>query len=474
MPRIALTLLFAILIHSQTLCAPVPVERWSAEKDAEFEKLWNAIDWYQPNAVKFWCRVHANPQAGYAFLDRKIEPIQMSEVTAKRLIDNLGSDDERVWKAAEARLKKRDIRLAMNFLNAWDYAETDLKRKRLLPLVLDNGYMDNLGFYDVTLTQQIPGVGQPICYSLSTKLRPGISRDVQLVLDLHGGFGMGFGADLLTTPDDFKVRSELALLPYLNGFFLDRLSRGNPSVEPAKSLLASSAKKTPVRYRSLGQSLSSGQLPNLWDKWCTDWNDPDRLTQKMLLCPELTVAFLAQRLKPICINPIRVGLLLSLLAHPSDAIWEKAHEQLQKADPRFCLSVEAIWQTATTVEQKRRLTLLLCPEIAKEKCYDYKLERYKSGKTHWVSISYWVRKDLPPEEIPAERRGLNESWGSSISDKPLQISQAKWFREEAAIWVLEAIGTDDALAIVKRMAKGHPDARPTIAAKEVLARRDRK
>lgn len=194
----------------------------------------------------------------------------------------------------------------------------------------------------------------------------------------------------------------------------------------------------------------------------------------MLLCPELTVSFLARRLKPIRVCPIQVGLLLSLLGHPSDAIWDRAHEQLQKADPRFCLPVEAIWQLATTVEQKRRLALLICPEIAKEKCYDYKLERNKSGKTHWVSISYWVRKDLPPEVIPAERRGLNESWGNSISDKPLQISQAKWFREEAAIWVLEAIGTDDALAIVKRMASGHPDAGPTIAAKEVLARSVRK
>ena len=149
MHRIALTLLLFVGLHSQALSAPVPVERLTAEKDAEFEKLWNDIGWYQPDAVKFWCRLHANPKAGYAFLDRKIEPIQLSEAAGKRLIDDLGSDDEQVWKAAEARLKKRDIRLAMNFLDAWDYAKTNVQRCRLTAVTFYP--IETTHWYDVAL-----------------------------------------------------------------------------------------------------------------------------------------------------------------------------------------------------------------------------------------------------------------------------------------------------------------------------------
>ena len=64
--------------------------------------------------------------------------------------------------------------------------------------------------------------------------------------------------------------------------------------------------------------------------------------------------------------------------------------------------------------------------------------------------------------------------GTGIPEGADAICPIKWFREEAAIWILEAIGTHDALAIVRHMATGHPDAWPTIAAKEVLARRNRK
>ncbi len=467
----ALALALVLGFGTPIEAAPVPVEKPSALRDAEFEKLWNNIDSYQPSAVKFWCRMQADPKAGYAFLDRKIEPIQLNEATAKRLIDDLGSDDESTWKAAAARLKVRDIRLAMNFLDAWEHAKTDLKRKRLLPLVLDNGYMDNLGFYDVTFTQMNQGPGMPLGYNIQTALRPDVSKDAQLALKLHGGFGMGFGVESLTTPDERKTYPENALAHYLDGHLLARLAQGDPNAEPAKGLLES-AKAKRIQIRSLGGSLTAGQLPTLWDQWCTNTGAPDRLTKEMLLNPGVTVAFLKREMKPVRADALRVGLLLSLLGHPSDEVWDRASMELNHSDPRFCFPTETLWQLARTCEQRRRLAIILCPDIPKEKCFDYRLARYKTHKADWVSVRYWVRKDLSPEEIPAQWQGHTES-SQSFSETPKDISRAKWNREEAAIWVLEAIGTEPAFAIVERMATGHPDAGPTLAAKEVLARRIR-
>ena len=116
--------------------------------------------------------------------------------------------------------------------------------------------------------------------------------------------------------------------------------------------------------------------------------------------------------------------------------------------------------------------MFLCPDIENEKCFEYKLIRSITPVAEWISVQYWVRKDLSPEEIPAQLQDHTES-SQSFPEKPKDISRAKWNREEAAIWVLEAIGTEAALAIVERMVTGHPDAGPTIAAKEVLARRIR-
>ena len=143
--------------HPQVFAAPVPLSKPIADSREELERAWQMVGWYRPYAVKFWCRIQANPKEGYAFLDRAIEPIELSEVKAKRLIDDLGSDDEEVLRAATARLRKRDIRLAMNFLDAWDYAKTDLQRQRLASVVyLD---LEFPSYYDVTLTQVVPFPG---------------------------------------------------------------------------------------------------------------------------------------------------------------------------------------------------------------------------------------------------------------------------------------------------------------------------
>ena len=139
--------------------APVPTVRLSMERDAEFERIWSTMNWYRPHAVKFWCRVHANPKAGYAFLNRKIAPITLSENEAKLLIGDLGSDDEKVWKGAEVRLRNRDIRLAMNFLDAWDLAKSDMQRQRLASVVYLE--VEFPQYYDATLVKNPVAPGRP-------------------------------------------------------------------------------------------------------------------------------------------------------------------------------------------------------------------------------------------------------------------------------------------------------------------------
>ena len=56
---------------------------------------------------------------------------------------------------------------------------------------------------------------------------------------------------------------------------------------------------------------------------------------------------------------------------------------------------------------------------------------------------------------------------SRINSNGWEIPKRKWVR---AIVLLEHIGTPDAVAILKEMATGHPEAQPTRIAREALER----
>ena len=471
----ALLLSLGILAHAPA--APVPVEKPTAKQHAEFEKLWNGIGWYQPDAVKFWCRVHANPKAGYAFLDRKIEPIQLSEAAAKRWIDDLGSDDEKTWKSAEARLIVRDVRLAMNFLDAWDYAKTNLQRQRLSSVTFS--LCEHPQYYDATLEKSAVPIGRPPAWNLQLTLKKDVPQDLATHLGLTGGCGTCLSLEEMIAPSPYKSKTEQTVAAYLlqarqvaGKHLLERLSAGNPDEATTKIAKLGVRALQTRKLRALGKSIATAELPEQWDAWCVNSSEKDSFTLKLLECPDLAIPFLRLKLKPISADPLRIGLLLRLLAHPSDAVWECAAAAMHRADPRLCLSVEEIWKLAQTRDQRQRLAALLCPGIQSGKHFDYSIGRYEHGRQNIAMMNYWVRKDLPVESIPLDFQNChNSSWGHSFPESPAEISRRKWFREEAAIWVLEAIGTDEAFGIVKRMATGHQEAGPTIAAKEVLARR---
>jgi hypothetical protein len=57
-----------------------------------------------------------------------------------------------------------------------------------------------------------------------------------------------------------------------------------------------------------------------------------------------------------------------------------------------------------------------------------------------------------------------------IQSREWDRTKKKWTRAVRAIVLLEHIGTPEAIAILKDMATGHPDAQPTRTAKEALKR----
>lgn len=397
--------LIATVLHPQVFAAPVPLSKPIADSREELEQAWDMVGWYRPYAVKFWCRIQANPREGYAFFDRVIEPIELSEVKAKRLLDDLGSDDDKVWRAATARLRKRDIRLAMNFLDAWDYAKTDLQRRRLSSVVyLDLEFPD---YYDVTLTKVVPFPGVRDTHFLKMTLNPNTPKELQQQLGLHPGTGTGLDPKRMQTPESWRSAPESTLIRYLersrrpaSDALIDRLATGHSDDDTTKSARASVKARSLRHYRQLRESLSPDTLPVLWHEWGYP-SSPDQLTAKMLADPEMALAFLRREMKPVRPTAIGCGLLLSFLPHPSDEVWDRACEQLQRSDPRFCLSVEQLWQLAKTPEQRRRMARVFWPDFRDVGYLEFDLIREGYGNRKYWMMESRVRKDIVPDKLPA-------------------------------------------------------------------------
>lgn len=168
---------------------------------------------------------------GYAFLNRKIAPITLSIKEARQLIDDLGSDDDKVWKAAQLRLYRRDIRLAVNFLDAWDYTKSGLQRQRLASIVFLQ--IEFPHFYDATLVQNAIRPNEPPTHRLSLTLSPTVPKE----LILRFGLGVGHTIDLddlmLAVPDPGGYLAEVSVVRYLANTrsaeadaLIDRLAKG--------------------------------------------------------------------------------------------------------------------------------------------------------------------------------------------------------------------------------------------------------
>ncbi len=165
------------------------------------------------------------------------------------------------------------------------------------------------------------------------------------------------------------------------------------------------------------------------------------------------VPFLKDRLKPLKITPKEVNEFLVRLASEEKNIWEEAFRELEYLDPRLAINLVTLMNKDMALPARARLVEVLSgrpagclkgKEVELHTLSDGDGYNFCSGGTWWA-------------EHKVSR--LN-NWGTP---------KKKWTRAVRAIVLLDHIGTPDAIAILKDLATGHPDAQPTKVAKEVLA-----
>jgi hypothetical protein len=201
--------------------------------------------------------------------------------------------------------------------------------------------------------------------------------------------------------------------------------------------------------------------PGAPEAWWTDLEKEETDATRALLNladrPAETVRFLKGKMKPLKISAAEVRALLLKLGSQNEKVWRSAFEGLEYFDPRLAIDLETLMDRYKEAPGRQRMVEILSGrEAGSLKGKDVQLRKFGGPDDFNFTAengSWW-----------AERRVDRINTYSWVNPKK------KWTRAVRGIVLLEHIGTPDAVAILKDMATGHPDAQPTKVARDALKR----
>ena len=467
---LARTLAAVALFAASVAAAPIPAPpKLTDEQAAEFDKLWDACRFNAGDRAHLDLRLIAEPAAATEYLTAKLPPMAMTEEEAKKLLADLDSEDAKVWKKAYRALTVRDIRLAMTPQAAWELVTGDKQRMRFGGLLFgyagpDDFPAENIGYE----LQAVPK--QPNYLYINERWnRPGGDENRIAYIT--------YAAEMKSKsyhPTTTRARIAVAALERI----------GTPAAKKHLQALTEGHEKGPATVEAkaaLDRLKADPPKPtppaDLWKGDREAWGKPATINH-LLAQPKEAVAFLKDKLRPLTLTEKEAKALLAKLFSDDAKEWKAAVAELDTFDLRLAMSVQDAWKLAESATARGRLKRVFAdlsnqPTDAEKDGFD--IDAGNAGKDYTLlppSKDYPQWNFCPFPQAGKPPKGVGESGGWGFFDTLTDATLAdRWQREAAAVRVLDAIGTDDALAVVKAMATGHKDAGPTKVAKEVLKRR---
>jgi hypothetical protein len=145
--RLLLAVLFG-LFASAAVAAPVPVDQ--AAKQKELEGLWAELYKDEPAASTALLKLFKQPEHAVPFLKAKLRPLKLDADECNRLLKELGSDDEKTWKAAWDELDYLDPRLATDLQTLMKQMTENPAHSRMVELLSDRK-ADSMAGQTITL-----------------------------------------------------------------------------------------------------------------------------------------------------------------------------------------------------------------------------------------------------------------------------------------------------------------------------------
>jgi RNA polymerase sigma factor (sigma-70 family) len=214
------------------------------------------------------------------------------------------------------------------------------------------------------------------------------------------------------------------------------------------------------------------EFDQLWQDMVQYWRpEASRAALGFIKHPGPAATYLKTKLKPLKLDEKEAKRLIAQLADDDENVWKEAEAELLHRHPLLALSLPDAWAEAKTTEQKSRLAVvLLGGKFEEHDKADWELAE-QPGNT--VNPFVLLATPKPGQQLKGAqpgRRVIQNSTGIEESFAKLNDRRPTWHRDRAAVLILEHIGTPEAVKMIEAMAGGHPEASPTVAAKEALAR----
>ncbi len=409
-----------------------------AANQSQMDSWWIDLEKGEAEASRALLDLCDHAQEAVPFLKDKLRPLTISSGQVKALLLKLNSPDEHLWKPAFAELEYFDPRLAIELPELMERVTESPARQRMVEV----------------LSEREPG-------SLKDK-----QIDLSPVGDGFNFFSQGVGS-WWAEPKVSKINSyrwstfkrkwtraqrAIVLLEQIGtpeaASILKAMATGHPEAVPTKL-----AKDSLARLKAAKRPLES-----CWDDLEKGAAEASRASLELYSRAPEAVALLKDKLKPLTITSGQVKALLLKLNSADEHLWKSAFAELEYFDPRLAIGLEELMDRVTESPGRQRMVAVLSErDPAWLDGKEIKLRRGAFFNFFTDRSSWWA------ENRVSEING--NSWG---------IVKRKWTRAERAIVLLEHIHTPEAISILKEMATGHAEARPTVIAKEALARIDGK
>lgn len=204
------------------------------------------------------------------------------------------------------------------------------------------------------------------------------------------------------------------------------------------------------------------ELDGWWKKLgANHGTDPVQATLWFTKQNDVTL-YLKQKLMPLKMSEKEAKQLIARLFSEKEEEWKEAERELIERSPLLAMPIKDVWAEAKTEGEKRRLVYVLLGRMSGHDQDDYELKEHMGGVFTLVATQWQNGRMVSSIAVNVD---------ASVTD---QINNQKWQRLQRAIYVLEHVGTPDAVKIIEDVATGHADAGPTKTAKEVLERLKKK
>ena len=453
-----MTLAFALLVATTTPAAPVPEPKLTDEKAAAWDKLWT----YGPECPLL-CHLLKEPRLGVVFLRGKLTPITLTEKEAKDLLARLGSDQEEEWQAAYTVLRVRDVRLAMTLRDAWAKTTTPEQRRRLVAVTAywggqyDTPEQWDAEFQRIRKDGDVPFPSEPNDLAAWQERNPIAFEAPRVRLMLRTLEAMG-------TPEARAVA--------------ERMATGHPDVELTKEA-AATAKRMKDAKSAESRMAAGLRMLRFWQRPRGEPLNPTDLAA-FVSHPDMAAAFLKVNLRPVKLTRKEGEALLAQLFSDDSNTVRAAIRELQRTDIRAAMTLEDAWALASSPDHRCRLLLASTTAWEKRITDDFDPDSYY-GLTDFEFVHRPSFGGRHPADgwfaIGVQRPGTSQrsSWvGTGIRlGNTLRETwrNGRWEREAAGLHILNVIGTDAAVAVIKDVASGHADAYLTQVANRILKER---